>query len=272
MKLHKELRRLAQGVLDTAYLGNLAADVEVNQLEAILQLLAFQEVECFEQFATGQAELAGVSAALFPLAAAARGQLDTNADVGAHTQLLGHLGDKVQFVEFLHHQEDAFAHLLRQQGHFDEALVLVAVAHHERVGVGIDANYGMQFWLRTRFKAQVKLLAVGNHLLHHGSHLVHLDGVDNEVLSLVAILGSSLFEAARHFFDAVVEDVGESDQHGSRHVAQLQFVHQFPQVHGHAIFLGGDHYMALLIDTKVRSAPSRDVVELFGVFNTPFSH
>ena len=68
----------------------------------------------------------------------------------------------------------------------------------------------MKFRLRACLQSQVELLAVGNHLLHHGAHLIGLDGIDDEILAFVAILHSRLLEAARDFLNAVVQNVGES--------------------------------------------------------------
>ena len=102
--------------------------MEMNELQAILHFLFLDEVERFEQLAGGQAELAGVASALLPLPASRRSQLDADADIGAHVQLLGYLGYQPQLVLLLYHQEDALAHLLRQQSQLDIAFILVPVA------------------------------------------------------------------------------------------------------------------------------------------------
>ena len=272
MELLIELRRLAQGVLDAAYLGNLAADVEMNQFQAVHHILLLEEVKGFEQFARCQAELAGVTTTLFPLATATRSQLDTDTNVRTHLELLGHFSDEVQFVQFLNDEEDALTHFLGQQSQLDEALVLVAVAHHERVGVGIDGNDSMQFGLRACLQTEVELLAVVDHLFHNGTHLVHLDGINDEVLTLVTILFGCFLETTRHLLNAVVQYVGKAHQHGSRHIAQLELVDQFFQIDLHTILTRSYYNMPFLVDTKVGSAPTSNVVQLFRIFNTPFSH
>ena len=53
---------LAQGILDAADFGNLTADVEVDELEAILELVLVHIVDGAEQFARVQPELAAVTA------------------------------------------------------------------------------------------------------------------------------------------------------------------------------------------------------------------
>ena len=131
MELDVELRGLAQCRLYASYLGDLRADVEMDESQTVVQSVFLQNLECFEQFRTGESELRGVAAALFPFSAAAACQFDAYADVGLHVEFLGSLGDDVDFVEFLHHDEDALAHLLCQQCQFDVTLVFVAVADDE---------------------------------------------------------------------------------------------------------------------------------------------
>jgi hypothetical protein len=183
-KLHVELCRLAQRRLYAPYLGDLTADVEVDELQAVLHIDFLQNVQSLQQFTRIEAELAGVAAALLPFACARRGELDADADVGPYTELLRHVGDDLQFVDLLHHEEDALAHLLRQQGQLYVALVLVAVADDERVVVHVGGNDGVELGLGTGFQSQVVFLAVADDFLHHRAHLIHLDGVDDEILAL----------------------------------------------------------------------------------------
>ena len=105
----------------------------------------------------------------------------------AHTEFLGGSGDDFQFVELLHHNEDALAHLLGKQCQLYVVLVLVAVADDERVAVHIDRQHRMEFWLRPCLQTEVELLAMLDDLLHHRTDLVHLDRIDDEVLGIVTI-------------------------------------------------------------------------------------
>ena len=105
--------------------------MEVYQFQAVSHALLLQQFQCVEQFGTGESELAGVAAAFLPFAASAAGQFDADAEVGAHVEFLGYLGDDFQFVQFLHYDKDSLAHLLGQQCQLDIALVLVSVADDE---------------------------------------------------------------------------------------------------------------------------------------------
>ena len=69
-ELDIELRGLAQGVLDAAYHRHLAADVEVYQLEAVLDVMTLEDIESLEQLRRIEAELRLVAAALLPFARA----------------------------------------------------------------------------------------------------------------------------------------------------------------------------------------------------------
>ena len=70
----------------------------------------------------------------------------------------------------------------------------------------------MQFGLAAGLQADIELLAVAHDFLHHLSHLVHLNGVDDEVLGLIFILFGRLLEAAGNFLDTIVKDVGKAQQ------------------------------------------------------------
>ena len=217
-ELHIELCCFAQGILDAANHRHLAADVEVDELQAVHHVVLFEVVQCSEQFARVQPELAAVAAALFPLAAARTGELDADADIGTDTHAMGYLVDQDQLVEFLDHQKDASAHLLCQQGQLDVATVFVAVADDGRVGLDVghvDGKHGMKFGLRAGFKTDVETAAMRHQFFHDRLHLVHLDGIDDEVLALVLIFFGCLLEATCQLFNSVVQDVGKTQQRGS---------------------------------------------------------
>ena len=121
VQLYVELRRLAYGCLDVAYVGDLTADVEVYELQTVGQTYLFELVEGLEQFARREAELAGVAAAVLPLAAARGAELDAYADLGSYVQALRYLGYEVQLVHLLDDEIYALAHLLCEQCQLDVA-------------------------------------------------------------------------------------------------------------------------------------------------------
>ena len=141
--------------------------------------------------------------------------------------MLRHFGYQLQLVQFFYYEEDAFSHLLRQQSKFNVAFIFISVTDDQRIGVHIDSNHCMQFGLGTSLQSKIELLAVADDLLNHRAHLIHFNRIDNKILRLVAIFLSRLSETTGNLLNPVVEDVGKANQHGSRHVTQLQFVDQF---------------------------------------------
>ena len=272
VQLDVELCSLAQGRLYASYLGDLTADVEMNEPQAVVQTFLVEYLQGREQFAGGQTELAGVTSAVLPLARPARSQFDSYAQVWHDIEFLGGLGDDLQFVEFLHDDEYALAHLLCEQRQFDVALVLVSVADDERVALTLECYDGMQLGFGTRLQSEIELAAVRDDLFHHRLHLVHLDRINDEVFRLVVILFGGDIEAVRRFFYSVVQNVRKSQQYGRCHIAQSELVHHVAQVYLRVVLTWCDVDIAFFVDAEIRSSPSVDIVELLSVFNCPFLH
>ena len=267
-----ELSRLTQRGLYTSYLGNLAANVEVDKTKAVVQALLIKDAQGVEELRTGKSELRRIASALGPFARTARCELDAYAQVRLHVELLGCAGDDVKLVELLDNDKDALSHLLGQQSQLDVALVLVSIADDERVALALHGYHGVELWLGTRLKSQIELAAVRDDFLDHRLHLIDLDGIDNKVLCLVLILLSRPLEAVGGLLDTVVEDIGESEQQRGRHVAQRQLIYNLAQVYLGFILTGRDADVAFLVDVKVRSSPAFDVIHLARVFDAPFLH
>ena len=148
----------------------------------------------------------------------------------------------------------------------------MTVANDEAVAVHVRGQHGVQLGLRAGLQSEVIAFAVADDLLHDGSHLVHLHGEDDEMLGLVVVLLGSLAETLVGLLDAVVEDVGEAQQHRSRDMAGRQLIDDLLQVHLHVVLLRRHIDVSLIVDAKIAHAPPFDVVELFGIFNAPFLH
>ncbi len=136
----------------------------------------------------------------------------------------------------------------------------------------VDRKHGMQLRLRSGLKADVVLVAVADYLLNHLTHLVDLDRIDHEVLSLVVVFLRSHAEATGNLADAVVEYIGETEQQRSGDVAQLKLIHYVADVDRNASFTRGNLHVSTFIDREILQSPSGDVVKLRGILNSPFSH
>ena len=130
----------------------------------------------------------------------------------------------------------------------------------------------MELRLGTGFQTKIELTSVRDDLLHHRLHLVHLDRIDDVVLPLVVIFLLSLVEAAGRLFNSVVQDVGETQQHRRRDIAQSQFVHHITQVNLSIVFTGRHIDVAFVVDLEIGSSPAIDVVEFPRVFYRPLLH
>ena len=162
LNLHVELRDFAKAALDVTNVGNLATQVEVDELHAVFHLLLLDVVQCFQQFGTVQAELAVVSAGFFPLAATGAGKLDADADIRTHADATGQFYHQVEFVHLLDDDENLLAHLLCKQREFDKVFVLVAVADNQRIWIVHVRKNSMQFRLGTGFETDVVLFSVAD--------------------------------------------------------------------------------------------------------------
>jgi len=130
----------------------------------------------------------------------------------------------------------------------------------------------VKLWFGTGFKPQIELTSMGDNLVHDGLHLVDLDGIDDIAFSLEVIFLLRLLIALSHLLDAIVEDVGETQQHRWGHIAQGKLIHHIAQIDLRIILTRCDIDITLIVDTEVRSTPSIDIVQLFGVFYGPFFH
>ena len=97
MELHIVLCRFTKGGADAAYLVDLAADVEMDEAQAVAQPQLVEFLQRHQELRRVQSELRGVTTTLAPLAAAVACQLDADAQVGVHTKLLCCFGNDCQF-------------------------------------------------------------------------------------------------------------------------------------------------------------------------------
>ena len=111
-----------------------------------------------------------------------------------------------------------------------------------------------------------------HHFRNHRLHLVDLDRIDRITFALEAIFLACLLEALGHALDAVVQNVGETEEYRSLNVSQRQFVHNLAQIHLYAVFFWSHHNVTLLVDVEIIDTPSVDIVQLSAILNMPFLH
>ena len=92
VQLDVDAGRLGQGVLDVADVGDLAAEVEVDQLQAVGHVALLEVLERLQHLGQRQAELGAEAGAGPPPAAPRGGQLDAHADRPAGRSAPRHSG------------------------------------------------------------------------------------------------------------------------------------------------------------------------------------
>ena len=210
-QLRVDARRLVQRALDDADVGDLAAEMEVQQLEAVLHAARLQLLEPAHDLGDGQAELRAEAARRLPASAAARGELHAHADLRPDAHLLGGFEDQAQLGVFLDDRDDVPPDLVAEHRRFDVLGVLEAVADDRRVVVG-HRDDGQQLGLRAGFEAEVIRLAEVEHFFDDLPLLVHLDRVDAAVAALVLVLGDGVLKRGVNVAEAMLQDVGEADR------------------------------------------------------------
>ena len=246
--------------------------MEVDQLKAVGHIILPQYVEGREEVGRVKSKLTGIASALLPFATSLRCQLNADADVRAHVELTGCGNDGLKFVQLFNNQEDALTHLLGEQCKLDEIAVLVPIADDKAVQVHIGCQHCMQLRLAAGLETDIVVFAMAHNLLHHGLHLIDLDGEDDDVISLKIVGFGRLFKAVGGLLDAVVEYLRKAEQNRRLGISLYKVIDEFLQVYLVAVLIGSDIDVALIVDTEVAYSPSSDVVNFLRVFNSPFCH
>ena len=241
----------------------------MQQLEAVFHPARLQLLQPLQNLRDRQAELRAVAARRLPAAAAAGRELHAHADVRPHADLFGVLEDQVELGVFLDDRDDVPADLLRQHGQLDELGVLEAVADDRRVVVG-ERGDGDQLGLRARFEPEVERPAEVEDLFDDLPLLVHLDGVDADVLAGVFVLGDGRLKGVVNVLQPVLQDVAEANQRRQADAAKLEMIDQLLQIDRPARLLRRmDLDVAVLADGEVSLPPAGDLVHLSGIDGGP---
>ena len=125
---------------------------------------------------------------VFPFAASHACQFYTYSNIWFYFKSFGYGGDQLELIELFNDKKDAFPHFLCQKSKLNIIFILVTVANYKRLGVSVNRQNRMQFRFRTCLKPDVEFFAMADNFFNNRSHLVHLDRVNNKILSSVVIL------------------------------------------------------------------------------------
>ena len=154
-QVHVHAHGFVHRALDLADVGDLAAQMEVEQVQAIGHACVLQLLQRAHGFGGREAELGAVAARGFPAPGAAAGQLHAQPDHGPHAHPRGVFQNQVQLGVFLDHRDDLAPDLLRQHRHLDVLVVLEAVADDGRFVIG-HGHHGHQFGFGAGLQAELE--------------------------------------------------------------------------------------------------------------------
>ena len=176
---------LSRGTADGLDIGHLGTDMVVEKDKRIGHTLRMERVAHGDEIGGRETELGVLPAAGGPLAGPFGEKADAGADHRLDPDLLGHGEDLMEFLQLLDDEDNFLAKLEAEQGGADEFVILVAVADHKTLGVGVDGERGDHLRLAPGLDAEVVGNAGVDDLLHDLAELVHLDREDAAVVVLV---------------------------------------------------------------------------------------
>ncbi len=263
--------RFAHAVGDVAHIGNLAAHVEVQQLQAIQQIGVAQLRDQVQQLARRKPELGLVAAGVLPFAGAQRGQPHAHAEAGLDAQRARFLDHQRQLGGLLDDDEGVEAELAADQRQADVFAVLVAVAD-DRAARARERQHRHQFGLGAGFKAET-FTGVARQFAGHAAVLVDLDRIDRGVAAGVVQVFHGLRERALQAPEAVPEDVGKTQQQRQFQALRQRRVDGLGQGDVRAlraVWTDGD--AAVCIDVEIAFAPVGDGIGAAGRVDGPGTH
>ena len=136
----------------------------------------------------------------------------------------------------------------------------------------LNRNDSVQLRLAACFQTEIEFAAVRDDFFHYRLHLIHLNGIDNEVFAFVIVFLCGFLKAACSLLDTAVENVGKAQKHRRSYISECQLIHNIAQINLCIILTRRDIDISLIVNAEVRSSPTVDVIQFFGVFNGPFLH
>ena len=262
---------LEHAAADVADIGDLRAEVVVQQLQAVEHVVLAQRVHEFHDLRGREAEQAAVTAALVPVAADLGGELHAQAEDRLHADAARALEDHRELGRRLDHEDAAVAELQRLQGERDELLVLVAVAD-DMAGVGVETRQrDQQFGLAAAFEAVPVGRAEAGDLLDHLALLVHLDREHTAVAAAVVQAGYGVCKGLVEQGDLGVQQVLDTQQHRHLQPALLHAGDDVGNADADALAFQRhtDRYRTVVVEVEVPRAPAPDSIKFGRICRGP---
>jgi hypothetical protein len=272
-QLGVEPRNFRQTCLDVADIGDLRAEVEVDQAQNVEAAKRGELVDHLHQLAGREPELRLLSAALRPAPESFRRQLDANARRGLDAERVRGLEQHVELGQLLDDDEHLMPELLTHQSQTHELGVLVAVADNEVIRAFPEREHGLQLGLAAALQPNAVRRAELHDLLDDVPLLVDLDRVDRRVAALVSELLDRGAELLAQRLDARAKDFGEAQQERQPDTLLLEIHRELEEIElpfGVSLVRPHDD-MAVRADVEVAEPPAFNVVEPAGILDRPAS-
>ena len=267
---HIKARAFHDAGADIADVGDLRAQVVVQQAEAVQHVAGLELVHHVHDLGRGKAEGGALAAGVGPVAAGLDRELGAHADVGADAQFTAAGEQNVQFAGHLQHEEQVEAQALGLQAQVDELLILVAVADDAGFGIAHQGDGGDELRLGAHFQTVMVAGAELGDLFHHLLLLVDLDGEDAAVLALIVQVLDGLAEGLVQAGDTGVQDVFHAQQHGHVIAAFTQAGDDLRYGDLRALWaLRADDHVPFIGHRKKAGSPVADTVQFDGIFHPP---
>src|SRR5206468_9857222 len=125
----------------------------------------------------------------------------------------------------------------------------------------------------TGFQTKSILFSEAVNLFHDVPLLVHLDRVDAAILALVFMLRDRVCKGFVKLADAVLEDVGETDQAGELDVAPAELIDELLEIDARlrefSARVDGD--VAFIVDFKIAVPPVANAIKSCRVLHAPWT-
>ena len=259
-QLRVDARTFADGILDAADLGDLAARMEVQQAELILEPVARQHVERVQQLLRREAELRLRATRAFPHAGTARQQTRPGTDQGLNAHPLGHASDEFGLVRLLDDEEHVAPELAPPQRELHVRLVLVAVADDHGLFADVVRERDRQLGLAARLEADAARATGIDQRRDDVGVLVHLDRIHAAVHTVIVELADRAVEGIEQLVHAVGEDLREPHQQREAQLASLDAIDERMQIDPAPVAIGMHGQVAAAVDAEVALPPVVDAV------------
>src|SRR5690349_17765209 len=262
VKFGVETRRLLDRFFDSEDVRHLRADVKMNQLETVCEVLRLEQGRGGKQFNGAQTELCIFSRAFRPFAGTFAEQAGTDANEGFDAKLARDADDLLKLLQLFHDHDHLLAQFDPHQRHADEVRVLVAVADDQAVRIGLEGESGKQLRLAANFQSKIVGLAGVEDFLHHLAKLIDFDWEDAAVASLIVEFGDGVAKGLVDGLDAMPENVLEADEQRQFEPACPGLFDDIVQIHrGAGFLLGRGNDVPGFVDVEIFRAPAVDVVK-----------